>query len=91
MASNLDHVMTFDQACEMFTNEILPMIQEQYEQDGIPDYPARREAWNNWTDSLACDEQISDWQVNNWGHPPCNDDNAPRSYGWTGNAWPINY
>lgn len=73
MASNLDHVMTFDQACEMFTNEILPMIQEQYEQDGIADYPARREAWNNWTDSLACDEQISDWQVHNWGHPPCND------------------
>tara|TARA_B100000131_G_C17698506_1_gene443674 strand:- start:324 stop:545 length:222 start_codon:yes stop_codon:yes gene_type:complete len=73
MASQLDHVMTFDQACEMFTNEILPMIQEQYEQDGIPDYPARREAWNNWTDSLACDEQISDWQVHNWGHPPCND------------------
>ena len=73
MASNLDHVMTFDQACEMFTNEILPMIQEQYEQDGIADYPARREAWNNWTDSLACDEQISDWQVHNWGHPACND------------------
>jgi len=73
MASQLDHVMTFDQACEMFTNEILPMIQEQYEQDGIPDYPARREAWNNWTDSLACGEQISDWQVHNWGHPPCND------------------
>ena len=73
MASQLDHVMTFDQACEMFTNEILPMIQEQYEQDGIADYPARREAWNNWTDSLACDEQISDWQVHNWGHPPCND------------------
>ena len=73
MASQLDHVMTFDQACEMFTNEILPMIQEQYEQDGIADYPARREAWNNWTASLACDEQISDWQVHNWGHPPCND------------------
>jgi len=35
--------------------------------------PARREAWNNWTDSLACDEQISDWQVHNWGHPACND------------------
>lgn len=73
MASQLDHVMTFDQACEQFTDEILPMIQEQYEQDGIPDMPARREAWNNWTDSLACNEQISDWQVHNWGHPPCND------------------
>jgi len=73
MASNLDTVMTFDQACEIFTLELLPMIQEAHEQDGIADMPARREAWNNWTDSLACDEQISDWQVHNWGHPPCND------------------
>ena len=73
MASNLDTVMTFDQACEQFIDCILPMIQEEYEQDGIPDMPARREAWNNWTDSLACDEQISDWQVHNWGHPACND------------------
>ena len=73
MASNLPTVITFAQACEIFTLELLPMIQEQYEQDGIADYPARREAWNNWTDSLACDEQISDWQVHNWGHPACND------------------
>ena len=73
MASNLPTVMTFAQACETFTTEILPMLQEQYEQDGIADMPARRECWNNWTDSLACDEQISDWQVHNWGHPPCND------------------
>ena len=73
MASNLDTVMTFDQACEQFTDCILPMIQEAYEQDGIPDMPARREAWNNYTDSLACDEQISDSQGHNWGHPACND------------------
>ena len=73
MASNLPTVMTFAQACETFTTEILPMIQEAYEQDGIADYPARREAWNNWTDSLCKDEQISDWQYMNWDHPPCND------------------
>ena len=73
MASNLPTVMTFAQACEIFTLELLPMIQEQYEQDGIADYPARREAWNNWTDSLCQNEQISDWQVHNWGHPACND------------------
>ena len=73
MASSLYTVMTFDQACEQFTDCLLPMIKEQYEQDGIPDWPARRECWNNWPDSLACDEQISDWQVHNWGHPPCND------------------
>jgi hypothetical protein len=68
MASNLDTVMTFDQACTQFIDCILPMIQEEYEQDGIPDIPARCEAWNNWTDALCKDEQISDWQYSNWSH-----------------------
>ena len=72
MATNLPYVMTFAQACETFTTEILPMIQEAHEQDGIPDYPARCEAWCNWTDSLCKDQQISDWQYMNWTHPPCN-------------------
>ena len=72
MASNLSHVMTFTQACETFTNEILPFVQEHYEQDGEPDIPARCEEWCNWTDSLCKDEQISDWQYENWPHPPCN-------------------
>ena len=73
MASNLPTVITFAQACDTFTAEILPMIQEQHEQDGIPDMPARREAWNNWTDALCTDGQISDWQYMNWSHPTCND------------------
>tara|TARA_R110001583_G_scaffold16046_1_gene65247 strand:- start:368 stop:589 length:222 start_codon:yes stop_codon:yes gene_type:complete len=73
MASQLDTVILFADACETFTTEILPMIQEAHEQDGQPDWPARREAWNNWTDALASDGQISDWQVHNWGHPACND------------------
>ena len=73
MASQIDTVILFADACETFTTEILPMIQEQFEQDGIPDMPARCEAWNNWTDSLCSNGQISDWQVNNWGHPACND------------------
>jgi hypothetical protein len=73
MASNLPRVMTFAQAAETFTLEILPMVQEAYEQDGDPDWPARREAWNNWTDAMCKDQQISDWQYMNWGHPPCND------------------
>ena len=73
MATNLPHVTLFADACEYFTTEILPMIQEQYEQDGIPDMPARREEWNNWTDGLCKDSQISDWQYANWQHPPCND------------------
>ena len=72
MASNIPTVILFADACETFTTEILPMIQEAHEQDGIPDIPARSEAWNNWTDNLHRDNQISDWQVANWDHPPCN-------------------
>jgi len=47
--------MTFAQACEYFTTEILPMVREHYEKDGVPDWPARGEAWCNWTDSLCKD------------------------------------
>jgi hypothetical protein len=71
MASQIDTVILFADACETFTTEILPMIQER-ERAGHPDIPMRCEAWNNWTDSLCSDGQISDWQVNNWGHPDCN-------------------
>ncbi len=72
MASNIPTVILFAQACETFTTEILPMIQEAHEQDGQPDWPARCEAWNNWTDALCKDGEISDWQYANWSHPPCN-------------------
>ena len=68
MASNLDTVMTFDQACEQFINCILPMIQENEQRLGHIDIPARCEAWNNWIDALNQDDQISDWQVANWSH-----------------------
>ena len=73
MASNLPTVITFAQACEIFELDLLPYVKQDYEQDGVPDMPARRECWNNWTDNLNRDGQISDWQVYNWGHPPCND------------------
>ena len=53
----------------MFEFEILPMVKETYEQDGQPDWPARSETWNNWTDSLCKDGQISDWQYANWSQP----------------------
>ena len=70
-------VMKWEEAETFFIEEILPGIRATerlygHMLDSI-DRPMRREAWNNWTDSLACDEQISDWQVHNWGHPPCND------------------
>jgi hypothetical protein len=66
---NLYRVITWAQACIEWNETILPMVQEQYESDGIPDWPARREEWNNWTDSLCKDGQISDWQYDNWSQP----------------------
>ena len=73
MASNLDNVITWEQACEMFEEEVLPGVKAECEQDGVKDIPARSEAWNNWTDSLCKNELISDWQYENWLHPrSCN-------------------
>ena len=69
LLTDLRTVMTWQQACETFRFWILPNVREQYEQDGIPDGPARREAWNNWADSLCKDGEISDWQYANWAHP----------------------
>ena len=73
MARDIDNPILHAQAVELFTNETLPMIKLMHEQDGIPDIPARSEAWNNWTDSLCKNRQISDWQYENWSHPPCNE------------------
>jgi hypothetical protein len=71
---NLYHVITWDQACVQFTDHVLPSIIDQYEQDGEPDWPARREAWNDWTDSLCKGGEISDWQYANWSQSPlCGD------------------
>ena len=68
MASQLDTVLTFDQATEQFTDCILPMIQESEQRLGHIDIPARCEGWNNYIDSLNQNDQISDWQVVNWSH-----------------------
>ena len=64
--NNLDYVMTWKVACDAFESGIIPFITESYERDGRKDWPARREAWNNWTDALCKDGQISLWQYENW-------------------------
>ena len=53
MANDLYSVMTRDEAIEDFITTVLPAVVEEYEQDGIIDGPARREAWNNFTDYLC--------------------------------------
>lgn len=63
--------MTKREAVEQFTREILPIVKAQYERDGRPDWPARSEAWNNWTDALCKDGTITSRQYSTWTAPPC--------------------
>ena len=70
MAANLDNVMTWVQACDQFASEVFPHMQTMYEYDRVPDWPARSETWNNWTDSLCKSHIISDWQYANWSQSP---------------------
>jgi len=73
MATNLDTVTLFAEAVEQFTDLILPVIQESERRLGHVDIPARSEAWSNFADDLHANEQISDWQVENWEFPECCD------------------
>jgi len=61
--------MTRNQVWQQFKTDILPHIKKTYERDGIPDKPARREAWNNYVDSLAQDGLVSYDDADNWSHP----------------------
>lgn len=53
---------------EMFREEVLPHVVERYEQDGIPDKPARREAWNDTVDAYIRDRTLPE-AAGNWTHP----------------------
>jgi hypothetical protein len=54
------------QVVKQFKEDILPLIKSKYEQDRRIDYPARREAWNNYTDALRTDGRISEHAYDNW-------------------------
>tara|TARA_B100000131_G_scaffold307610_1_gene336023 strand:- start:108 stop:338 length:231 start_codon:yes stop_codon:yes gene_type:complete len=73
MASDLYKVLLWKDAVEQFNNEVLPQViaTEKLYGSKRPDLPMRREAWNNWVDSLCKDKQISDWQQDNWPQPEC--------------------
>jgi hypothetical protein len=62
--------MTKADVVREFRAEVLPLVRSQYEQDGIPDYPARCEAWGEFTDSLCKDRQITPRQYSTWAAPP---------------------
>ena len=71
MASNLYSVMTWEQAVAEFNDYHMPYIREKERVfNNNPDLPMRRECWNNFTDALCKDNEISDWQYENWSQPP---------------------
>ena len=74
MATQLDTVTLYSDAVDQFTDSILPMIQESEQRLGHVDIPARSEAWSNFAYDLHANEEISDWQVENWEHPDCCND-----------------
>ena len=74
MASQLDTVTLYADAVQQFEDCILPMIQESEKRLGHVDIVARSEAWSDFADGLHANEQISDWQVENWEHPDCCND-----------------
>ena len=69
MAANLDTVKLWSDAVNEFNTYVLPQVKLDFEQEGVADWPARREAWNNWTDFLCKNLEISDWQYENWSQP----------------------
>jgi hypothetical protein len=70
MASNLYSVMTWEQAVSLFEEVYMPRVRGQEQLYNChPDLPMRRESWNNYTDMLCKDRQISDWQYDNWSQP----------------------
>ena len=76
MASDLHTVKTRDEAIEQFERDILPalIVQETMWQGGTwqhADECFRSETWNNWTDAMCKNREISDWQYENWSHPDC--------------------
>lgn len=61
--------MTKAEAVEMFKQDVMPYVRQQYESDGIPDYPARSEAWSNFVDMLQRDGEITMRQAETWDQP----------------------
>lgn len=52
-----------------FKENVMPGVREAYEKDGRPDFIARSEAWNNFTDALCKDGLITMHQYETWTHP----------------------
>ena len=62
----LDYELTYDEAVVRFNEGAAQHIIKHY---GIDDRIALAEGWNNWTDALCKDGEITDFQYNNWDNP----------------------
>lgn len=51
---------------KLFKESIMPSIRRRFEKGDKPDYIARTEAWNEFTDLLCKEGQITLKQYNNW-------------------------
>lgn len=58
--------MTKVQALRRFRRDVMPDVVARY---GRHDKPACREAWNNWTDGLHRDGEITTRQYETWEGP----------------------
>lgn len=60
--------MTKKQFEALFKEHAIPQVIQKYEQDGVPDRPARREAWNDTVDAYIKDGKLSE-RAADWSHP----------------------
>lgn len=58
--------MTKTEAIAEFKSEVLPYVLAKY---GPNDKPAKREAWNDWTDALCKEGRITAKQYDTWAGP----------------------
>ena len=67
VADDLELIFEYEDESEIFElwkENVLPSVSEEFEKDGEPDRPARRESFNNYTDGLCKDGQISEEMFN---------------------------
>lgn len=58
--------MTKQEALEFFHKEVMPEVIKKF---GEKDITAKREAWNDFTDSLCKNKEITWTQYENWTNP----------------------
>lgn len=61
--------MTKAEAEAQWREHYLPSVRAQFEKNGRVDEPARAESWNNYTDALCKNGDITKRQYATWTHP----------------------